>query len=112
MEKNRKKEILREYKERKQQTGVFAVRCATTGQAWLASTRNLDTMQNRIWFELRSGGHTNKAMQAAWNAHGVSNFAYEIVEEVTDENPLLVDSLLKERERHWLKTTGAQPVVG
>jgi hypothetical protein len=112
MDGKHKKEMLREYKERKQQQGIFAIRCAATGEAWVAASPNLDAQQNRIWFALRQGGHPNREIQAAWNAHGDAQFRYEILEEVTDENPLLIASLLKDRERHWRAHLGAGAVIG
>ena len=106
-----KKEAVRNYKERKQLQGVFAIRCDASGEVWIASSPNLDAQQNREWFVLRSGLHRNKAMQAAWNAHGDASFRYEIVEEVTDNNPLLVPSLLKDREKHWRVQLNAAAVT-
>jgi len=106
-----KKEAVRAYKERKQLQGIFAIRCDASGEVWVASSPNLDALQNREWFVLRSGGHRNKAIQAAWNAHGDASFRYEILEEVTDENPLLIPSLLKDREKHWRAELGGEPVT-
>jgi len=112
MDGKRKKESVREYKERKAQPGIFAIRCAATGEAWVAASPNLDTQQNRIWFALRQGGHPNREIQAAWNAHGDAQLRYEILEEVADENPLLIPALLKDRERHWRAHLGAGAVIG
>lgn len=107
MDKSRKKEILREYRERKPLEGIFVVRCAGTGDAWVGSSRDLDKICNRMWFALRSGGHPNKAMQAAWNAHGEASFACDVVEEVNDDNPLLIPALLKDRADYWRNTLAA-----
>jgi hypothetical protein len=112
MEKSRRKDLARAYKERKQLCGIFAVHCESDGKVWVAAARNLDQQQNRIWFMLTNGGHPNKEMTAAWKVRGEGAFRYEILEEVTDENPLLVDSRLKERAAHWLKELNAAPVVG
>jgi hypothetical protein len=106
-----KKDAIRNYKERKQLQGVFAIRCEASGEVWVASSPNLDALQNREWFVLRSGSHRNKAMQTAWDAHGDASFRYEILEEVTDENPLLIPSLLKDREKRWRAELGAEPVT-
>ncbi|HTW34908.1 MAG TPA: GIY-YIG nuclease family protein [Rhizomicrobium sp.] len=107
-----KKEAVRNYKERKQLQGVFAIRCDASGEIWTGFSPNLDAHQNREWFTLRSGLHRNKAMQAAWNAHGDASFRYEIVEEVTDDNPLLIPALLKDREKHWRAKLSAAAVTG
>ena len=110
MDKSRRKEIVRTYKERIPQQGIFAVRCA--GRIWVSASRHLDTQQNGLWFQLRQGGHPNTALQAAWKSHGEAAFTFEVLEEVKDENPLLIVSLLKEREKHWRTALGADKVVG
>lgn len=114
IDKARKKEIARAYAERRRLQGVYAVRCAVTGEIWVASSRNLDTQQNQVWFMLRSGGHPNKAAQAAWNAHGAESFAFEIVEEVSDEDltPMGLADRLKARVRAWRDDLGAGALVG
>lgn len=112
MDNARRKELVREYKERKQVFGIYAVRCAVAGKVWVAASRNLDRQQNSIFFQLRGNGHPNKVMQALWQAHGEESFAFDSLEEVTDENPLLIDGLLKDRAAHWLKALNAEPVIG
>ncbi|HEY1631270.1 MAG TPA: GIY-YIG nuclease family protein [Rhizomicrobium sp.] len=110
MDNARKKNMLREYKEAKQRAGVFAVSCGE--QRWIGVSRNLDKQQNSVWFQLRSGGFPNKAVQDAWNAQSESAFAYEVVEEVTDDNPLIIGELLKERAATWREEMGAGKLVG
>jgi hypothetical protein len=43
VDKGRRKQIAQEYRARQRSQGVFVVRCAITGEAWISSTRNLDT---------------------------------------------------------------------
>jgi hypothetical protein len=112
MDNARKKELVRGYKEAKRPQGIFALRCDATGESWVAASRNLEAQQNRDWFALRLGSHTNKTLQAVWNAQGEANFRYEILEEVDDENPLLIPALLKDRELFWREKLGAGRVVG
>jgi hypothetical protein len=113
MEKQRRRDIINDYKEKKVAKGVFAVRCAPSGQTWLGLSRNLDAQQNSIWFSLRIGSHRNKAMQAAWKEHGEAAFELSIVE-LVDTGELtgyMSESRLKERLVHWLGAMDAQPVV-
>jgi hypothetical protein len=112
IDKSRRQELVREYRERKQLLGIYAVRCEAAGKIWIAGTKNLDRQMNGIWFQLRGNSHPNKAMTSAWKQHGEASFRYEILEEVDDENPLLLDSLLKDRAKHWLTQLNAEPVVG
>ena len=93
------------YKKQKAAAGIFAVRCAASGQAWIGQTLNLDTMQNRIWFSLRVGSHSNAALQSAWAAHGADSFSFEPLEALKDgELAYVRDALLKERAIHWRTT--------
>lgn len=90
------------YKKRKPEAGIFAVRCAASGQAWIGQTLNLDTVQNRIWFSLRVGSHANAELQSAWAQHGADTFSFESLETLKDEElPYVRDTLLKERAAHW-----------
>src|SRR4051812_10706640 len=95
----RRKDLVREYKERPQRAGVYAVACGDA--RWTGTTRNLDKQQNSLWFQLRLGKYPNVQLQAAWNEKGEGAFTYEVLEEVKDENPLLIGALLKEREAAW-----------
>jgi len=111
MDKSRRKNLLREAKERKARPGVFAVRCTATGQVWVGTAPSVDRKQSGLWFQLRMGGFPNRDMQATWNAHGEGAFAFEVLEEINDDNPLMMPVLLKDREAHWRKTLGAGALV-
>jgi len=93
------------YKKRKSAAGIYAVRCAVSGQAWIGQTLNLETIQNRIWFSLRAGGHSNRELQSAWTVHGAEAFAFEPLEQLKDEElPYVRDTILRERVIHWRST--------
>jgi hypothetical protein len=94
--------------------GIFAVRCAVTGQAWVGQSRNLEQQQNGIWFGLRQGGHPNPTLRAAWAAHGEAAFAFEVLETLEDETLITYarDNLLKARDVHWRAELGATKIVG
>ncbi len=110
----RKKAIARAWVDRPRLQGVFAVRCAGGGQVWVSTTRNPDTQKNSVWFSLRTGGHPNRAAQAAWNAHGEAAFSYEVLETISEEGltPLGLKDRLKARERYWREALGAAALVG
>lgn len=111
MDKSRRKELARQAKEHKARPGVFAVRCAAAGKVWVGMAPSVDRKQTGLWFQLRMGGFPNRDMQAAWNAHGEGAFAFEVLEEISDENALIVPVLLKDREAHWRKTLNAGALV-
>jgi hypothetical protein len=106
-----RKALLRAYKERKVEAGVYAVRCAATGEVWVGATPDLSTRQNGVWFSLRLGSHREPSLQTAWNTHGAEAFAFESIEAV-DLDALDAfgrASRLKERRDHW---TGALNAKG
>lgn len=102
-----RKDLVREYKERRTRPGIFAVRCQPEDSLWTGNSRDLDAQQNGIWFQLRMGNHMNRTLQQAWNTHGAEAFRFEILEVVEDENAEIIDLLLKEREAAWREQTGA-----
>jgi hypothetical protein len=103
-----KKAAIAAYKERKTAAGIYAVRCAASGQVWVGQTPNLDTIQNRIWFSLRVGNSPHRDLQKAWSADGGDHFTFEALERLDDEeSPYIRDALLKERVAHWRSALNA-----
>ena len=104
-----RKSAIREYKERKTQRGIFAVRCTKTGRAWVELAPNLEAAQNAEFFQLRLGSHRNTDLQAEWNAQGADAFHYEVLETLADDlSPLALKDALKSRKEHWVNTLEAQ----
>jgi hypothetical protein len=114
MDKQSRRQAVRDYKDRKVPIGIFAVRCAATGEAWVGLSQDLAQQQNRIWFGLRQGGHPNPALRAAWVAHGEPAFAFEVLETLEDEglSAYARGNLLKDRGAHWRQELGAAKIVG
>lgn len=107
---NGRKALVRDYRDRKVQAGVYAVRCAASGEVWVGGTPDLATRQSGVWFTLRHGSHTEKSLQAAWTAHGEAVFSFETLEVIDDEElgPLGRSSLLKDRRAAWIQDLGAK----
>lgn len=103
-----RKAAIAEYKKRKVLAGVFAVRCLASGQVWVGRAPDVESIETRLRFGLRAGGHRHPPMQAAWNAHGGDSFAFEIVETVEEDLPYVRDAVLKERLAHWREALGAE----
>ena len=114
MDKQSRRDAIRDYKERTISRGVFAVRCAPSGQVWVAVSRNLDQQQNSLWFGLKQGSYVNRDVQAAWTAHGEASLGYEVLEVFDDEemSPIGRTDLAKARLAHWLGEFGAKKLVG
>ncbi len=77
-----RQDIKREYKERKRPAGVFQVKNVKNGKVLLGSSLNLEGALNRHKFELFTGSHRSKELQADWNEQGPEAFVFEVLEEV------------------------------
>lgn len=91
------------YKERKVESGIYAVRCVPSDQVWVGSAPDLSTIQNRLWFILRQGNNQHRSLQEAWAAHGSEVFTFEAVEQLTDDDPGYIrTAALKLLHAHWI----------
>jgi hypothetical protein len=115
MDNARKKDLIRAFKEAPVPQGIFAVRCAASGQVWVSASRNLERQKTSLWFGLKHGGHPNRGLQAAWTAHGEAAFSYEILETLEIEegaSAYVVQTRLKDRDLHWRTALGAEKALG
>jgi hypothetical protein len=104
--------LKREYKEQIRPRGVFRVHSTATGQNWVDASPTLDTIQNRIWFDLRMGSHRNQALQRAWDESGPEAMQFEIVEVFPDDaSGYTLDRLMTERKAHWMAEFDAAPCL-
>ena len=100
-----RKEIIREYKERRKPAGVFMVKNTGNGKILLGSSRNLEGPLNSHRFMLRIGKHENEALQRDWLAFGENSFTFEILETVSesDDPGFNIEDELKLLEEIWLE---------
>ena len=109
MQRDERKAAISAYKKREDSVGIYAVRCATTGEAWVGKAPNLDAIQNRLWFTLGHGTCTAASLQAAWNRHGEDAFRLDVLERLEpEESAYIRNAILKERCQHWRAELGAQ----
>ena len=80
-----RKELKREYKERKISAGVFQIKNTRNNKVLLGSSKNLEGIWNSNRFQLSIGMHRNKKLQKDWNEFGSENFIFEILETITEE---------------------------
>lgn len=114
MSNQRKRDLVREYKERAQRRGVYVVRCTASGDVWASASPNLDAQQNSLWFQLKLGSHPNRALQEAWKQHGETAFSFEIAAELSDEDrtPYALKADLSALEAEWREKLNASKVTG
>lgn len=100
-----RKALIREYKETKRPMGVGVVRNLTSGKALVVAGVDLTSLLTRQRAQLKLGGHTVKALQADWDAHGPDAFAFEVLDtlEPSDAPGWDPTSDLKALEQLWLE---------
>lgn len=107
-----RKEALRAYKEQAPARGVFAMKNAVTGQAWVGASLDLAAARNNTLFQLRLGQHRNAALQAEWQVHGSDALAFEVLETLADdENEFGVRDALKVKTRDWATRLAASVLL-
>ena len=100
-----RKELKRDYKERKKPAGVFQVKNTANGKVLLGSSLNLEGPLNSHRFMLTIGRHRNEQLQKEWNEFGGDRFVFEILEVVKvkdDPDFNLIDELTL-LEEIWLE---------
>lgn len=100
-----RKDLIREYKERKKPAGVYQIRNTINGKMLLGGSLNLEGVLNGQRFRLETGSHRNAALQAEWKSFGAAAFVLEIVEEVTftDDPHFNLEDELSLLEQIWLE---------
>ena len=88
MDPERKKALLREYKETPLPMGVFQIKNNFTGKLLLLKALNLPGIINRHQLELRRGMHRNRQLQQDWNQYGESAFSFDILDSLKPEEYL------------------------
>lgn len=98
------KELIQQYKEASRPLGVFLIRNNKTDRVFLGCGIDLRGTINRHRFQLSTGNHPNRELQADWNQLGANNFAFEVIEELQPRNETSFDSKreLEFMEKMWL----------
>lgn len=98
-----RREVRKQFKERVTAKGIFAVRCKTSGQVWVDSSRDLDASRNGVFFMLRNGSHYNQPLQKLFDVHGADAFEFEVLVTIDEETPgLLLQDALRDLRKQWL----------
>jgi hypothetical protein len=111
MEYRERKAAIAEYRTRKPEPGVYALRCTATGEVWVGRARNLPAIRNRLFFTLRQGSTPQRLLQEAWNLHGAEAFEFEALEVLdAEELGLGLDRELKNRHADWVERLAAAAI--
>ena len=86
MDKDKKKELVSQWKDRHPKMGVVSIKCAATGEEFYEIARDTKTWFNRHRFELEGKQHRNSRLQELWNLYGESGFEFGVVSELKYED--------------------------
>jgi hypothetical protein len=86
-----RKELKQQYKERKPDMGVFAVRNLLNGRIFLGTTPDLHGALNSIRFRLKAGMHENGELQKDFSRLGEASFAFEVLDRIEPKEDPAVD---------------------
>ena len=100
-----RRELTREYRDRRKPAGVFMVKNTANGKILLGSSLNLEGPLNSHRFMLRIGKHENEPLQKDWLAFGEDSFVFEILETVqeSDAPGFNLEDELTLLEQIWLE---------
>ncbi|MEK8128401.1 DUF2087 domain-containing protein [Paenibacillus filicis] len=103
-DRNRRKELQEQYKEVKIEAGVYQILNTVNDKRFVDASPNLRNLNGRK-FELNSGGHTNKKLQADWKQYGEAAFKIEVLElvDIKDSTFFSMKDELKKLEEKWLE---------
>ena len=105
---NRKKELIRQYKETPRPAGVYRILHVPSGRALIGTSADAPAILNRLLFQLKLGGHPNKALQADWKADGADAFTLEVLDLLPskDSGEQDQDEELRLLEAMWVEKLG------
>lgn len=101
---DRKKELIREYKETPTPMGVYQIKNLENGKIFIGSHTNIPGKINSNRFQLMHGSHISKELLHDWQQYGADAFTFDTLELVDpekvpkDEWPRAVSDL----EEKWL----------
>lgn len=104
IDKDRKKEIVSEYKQRKTTGGVYKITNTANGKYMIKSEVDLQSFQNRFEFTQKTRGCLHTKLQRDFNEFGPDVFTLEFLQEVEmkeDESRMGFKDRLKKLEEAW-----------
>ena len=103
-----KKAAIVAYKERKSVGGIYVLRCAASGEAWVGYAADMEKIRNRLDFTLRTGATPHRSLKDACLTHGAAAIAFEVLEERDEDEPGFArDAWRKVRLEYWREELGA-----
>lgn len=78
-------------------SGIYKITNTTNGKFYIGSSTDIARRFNEHRSRLTGANHGNPILQRAWDKYGTDSFTFEVIEECTNDQQLLL-----EREQHYL----------
>lgn len=104
MERERKKEIIAEYKQQRTAGGVYRIFNKETGKGLVKADINLEAVHNRFNFSKKTDTCIFLTLKQDWNKYGSKSFDFEILQEIKckdEEDTKAFRDRLKKLEEVW-----------
>lgn len=103
MDKQRRKELMEQYKQIKTYMGVVKITNTANGKIFISAYPNLKNKWLTIRSQLDMGMFVNSQLQRDWNELGEEAFTYEVLEEKEVKEDTYTRWELKQMEKKWLE---------
>ena len=77
-----KKELINEYKNRKQIGGICKITNIQTNKMLLFIAVDIEAIKNRFEFSKKTNSCVNTKLQSDWDKYGANSFNFEVIEEL------------------------------
>lgn len=103
MDKQRRKELIEQYKEIKIYMGVIKITNIVNGKIFITTYPNLKNRWFTLKMQLNTGRHANFELQKDWTELGEEAFTYEVIDEKEVKEDTDTKWELKQMEEAWLE---------
>ena len=87
--------------------GIYKITNKVNNKIYIGSSKNITYRWKQHIDSLESGNHHNSRLQSDWNKYGITNFTFEVIESIKND-----DNLLKREQRYIDKYKSYNPEIG
>ncbi|BFH61947.1 GIY-YIG nuclease family protein [Paenibacillus azoreducens] len=103
MDKNKRKELLEEFKQMKTYMGIIQIKNKVNGKIYVGGYPNLKNKWVTIQSQLDMGRFANLQLQKDWKEFGAEAFTYEVLEQKKTDDIIDIRWEIKQMEKRWLE---------
>lgn len=87
MSRDKKRQLLEEFKNRKVEKGIISYLCKETGDSFIGISSDTKADFNSNSFKLSLNNHRNKRLQELWNKYGKDGFEIKTLKVIKQNDP-------------------------